>query len=169
MVQSGIALPATHEDLSIPITPWLPTKWSMWLVCSPYASRCLGMPLGHSPKTLDLTVECLPRGLVTGSVGPPEERGLVGERGAAAKESGASIVSGEGLACRLSPAPPRPHHFSGTFQSGCPWVQLVARSNDIVIRISAPPTRRRKVTYIIAHPQNFLSPFLPNKWPREYV
>lgn len=54
MDQSGIALPATQKDLSIPITPWLPMKWPLWLFIMSYASEQLGMSLGHSPMAQDL-------------------------------------------------------------------------------------------------------------------
>ena len=40
-----------------------------------------------------------------------------------------------------SASPPRPHHFGGTFPSDCCWTQSIPCSNDVVIRISAAPTR----------------------------
>lgn len=92
MVQSGIALPATQKDLSIPITPWLPMKWpfgfSSCLV--PQSSwECLWAIL----QRLRILPPWNTGGLVTGSVGPSEG----GEEGAEGWESGASFLSGKGI------------------------------------------------------------------------
>ena len=84
------------------------------------------------------------------------------------QQIGASLLSEEGLGCHW-PSPPQTSSLQRHFPRQQPLGAVGSCSNDTVVGILAPPTRRRRVTYIIAHLPSGLSPFLPNRWPPEYV
>ena len=106
------------------------------------------------------SVEHLPRALITGSVGSSEV-GL----GGTADRSKPPLRGRSGLPLA---APPQTSSLQRHFPRQQPLGAVGSDSNDTVVGILTPPTRRKRVTYIIVQLPSGLSPFLPNRWLPEY-